>query len=160
MANEETLFMILDIFESLNVTYWLDGGGVDALYGKQTREHRDVDINFDADKTNEVLSKLKEIGYVVETDCMPVRVELAHPQYGYLDIHPFVIDGDTVKQANPEGCYWEFSQNLFGETVYKGKRIPCISLEGQLLFHSGYEPREQDLHDMGLLRELEKAQIR
>ena len=38
--------MILDLFEGLSVTYWLDGGwGVDALYGKQTRDHRDIDIN-------------------------------------------------------------------------------------------------------------------
>jgi lincosamide nucleotidyltransferase A/C/D/E len=38
-----------------------------------------------------VLEALKERGYVLETDWLPVRAELAHSQYGYLDIHPFVI---------------------------------------------------------------------
>ena len=131
MVNEETLFMILDLFESMGVTYWLDGGwGVDVLYGRQTREHRDIDINFDAGKTVEVISRLKEIGYVMETDWLPVRADFFHADYGYLDIHPFIIDGDTVKQANHEGGYWNFPENLFGEAVYKGRKIPCISLEG------------------------------
>ena len=83
--------MILDLFEGLSVTYWLDGGwGVDALYGRQTREHRDIDINFDATKTEDVLTALH-------------------------------------------------------------RKIPCISLEGQKVFHSGYEPREKDLHDIQIL---------
>jgi lincosamide nucleotidyltransferase A/C/D/E len=38
-----------------------------------------------------VLEALKERGYVLEKDWLPVRAELAHSQYGYLDIHPFVI---------------------------------------------------------------------
>ena len=64
----------MDLFEELGVTYWLDGGwGVDALYGKQTREHRDIDINFDAAKTEVVLKALKALGYVLETDWLPIR---------------------------------------------------------------------------------------
>lgn len=62
MANttKETLWTILDLFEKHSVTYWLDGGwGVDALYGKQTREHRDIDINFDSEKTDEIITALK-----------------------------------------------------------------------------------------------------
>ena len=59
-TTRETLWRILDLFDSLSVTYWLDGGwGVDALYGKQTRDHRDMDINFDAAKTQDVLTALR-----------------------------------------------------------------------------------------------------
>ena len=88
--------MILDLFEGLSVTYWLDGGwGVDALYGRQTREHRDIDINFDATKTEDVLTALHDFGYVLDTDWLPVRAEFSHPKLGYLDIHPFVIEEDA-----------------------------------------------------------------
>ena len=46
---KETLFTVLDLFDSLDVTYWLDGGwGVDVLFGRQTMEHRDIDIDFDS----------------------------------------------------------------------------------------------------------------
>ena len=54
MAKKETvtqadLFKVLDMLEQFGIRYWLDGGwGVDALVGRQTREHRDVDIDFDA----------------------------------------------------------------------------------------------------------------
>ena len=55
-TTRENLWKILDLFEELSVTCWLDGGwGVDALYGKQTRDHRDIDINFDAAKTQHIL---------------------------------------------------------------------------------------------------------
>lgn len=45
-VTQEDLFEVLDMIEQLGIRYWLDGGwGVDALVGRQTREHRDVDIN-------------------------------------------------------------------------------------------------------------------
>ena len=99
------LFSVLDIFEALSCRYWLDGGwGVDALIGRQTREHRDVDIDFDAIRFDEALDVLEAKGYVIDTDERPVRVELYSDDLGYLDIHPFVLNDDgTSKQANPEG---------------------------------------------------------
>ena len=156
-TTRENLWKILDLFEELSVTCWLDGGwGVDALYGKQTRDHRDIDINFDAAKAQDVLTALQDLGYVLDTDWLPVRAEFSHPEMGFLDIHPFVIEEGTVKQANPEGGYWVFPPEFFGTTVFEGREIPCISLEGQKVFHSGYEPRETDLHDIRILDMIRK----
>ena len=77
------------MLEQFGIRYWLDGGwGVDALVGRQTREHRDVDIDFDAGYTEELRHKLEEKGYEVVTDWSPVRIELYHPQLSYIDIHP------------------------------------------------------------------------
>lgn len=154
-VSKEQLFKILDVFDSCGVTYWMDGGwGVDVLYGKQTRDHRDVDINFDARYTEKVLKILKDRGYVVETDWLPIRAELKHPEYGYLDLHPFELLSEGARQANPEGGYWVFPSTFFGCTVFSGRTIHCISLEGQKAFHSGYEPREKDLHDIKILETL------
>lgn len=36
------------------------------------------------------------------------------------------------------------------------RAIPCISLEGQKVFHSGYESREKDLHDIRILNMITK----
>ena len=68
------LFQVLDLLESLDMQFWLDGGwGVDVLYGQQTRLHRDIAIDFDANYTDQLLDlcrrediKLKQIG------CPPV----------------------------------------------------------------------------------------
>jgi lincosamide nucleotidyltransferase A/C/D/E len=69
VVSKKDLFKVLDLFDELKISYWLDGGwGVDVLVGKQTREHRDVDINFDSRYLDEVLACLQAIGYVIETD--------------------------------------------------------------------------------------------
>ena len=93
---------ILKILNDSNIKYWLDGGwGVDVLAGKQSRNHRDIDINFDAQYTQEILTLLKDHGYEIETDWAPVRMELYSEKYGYIDIHPFILGEDgTAKQAD------------------------------------------------------------
>ncbi len=51
----------------------MDGGwGVDILAGKQTRIHRDIDINFDAQHTEKLLNVLLNLGYKIDTDWKPV----------------------------------------------------------------------------------------
>ena len=93
----------------------------------------------------------------IETDWRPVRIELHHPERGYLDIHPFVLSKDgTAKQADLEGGWYEFEADYFGRAVFAGREIPCISAKGQEIFHAGYEPREVDLHDMKIIEELLK----
>ena len=101
-VSKADLFEVLDKMESLQITYWLDGGwGVDALGGKQTREHRDIDLDFDSRYTDKLLSALGAAGYVIETDQRPARIELHHPDFGYLDIHPFVLCREgTARQAD------------------------------------------------------------
>ena len=127
------LLKVLDLMEASGIQYWLDGGwGVDVLVGKQTREHRDVDINFDARCTDVLLDTLVSIGYEIVTDWRPVRIELYHPELSYVDIHPFVINDDgTAKQADLEGGWYEFEADYFGSAVFEGRTIPCISAKGQ-----------------------------
>lgn len=147
------LFQILDLLESTGVKYWLDGGwGVDALCGKQTRTHRDVDIDFDSRYTDKLLAFLQENGFIIETDWLPTRVELHSAELGYIDIHPFVLnENGTSKQADLQGGWYEFQPDYFCETILEGRVIPCISLKGQKIFHSGYELRDKDIHDLSIL---------
>jgi hypothetical protein len=70
------------------VGHWVLGGwGVDALQGHQTCQHRDLDLANDADRWGLALDSMTSLGYVVETDWWPVRVELAGPQ-GWVDLGP------------------------------------------------------------------------
>lgn len=163
MAKKETtspedLMTIIRILEEANITYWIDGGwGIDVLAGKQTRAHRDIDIDFDARYTEKLLAILADYGYVADTDWAPVRIELYSEKYGYLDIHPFIINKDgTSKQADLEGGYFEFEADYFGIGTYEGKVIPCISAKGQKVFHTGYELREVDKQDLEIIEGLLK----
>lgn len=156
-TTKEDLMTIIGWLEDEGITYWVDGGwGVDVLAGRQTRAHRDIDINFDAQRMEELLNLLFGYGYKIDTDWKPVRIELYSEQYGYLDIHPFVLNEDgTSKQANLEGGWYEFDKDLFSSAVFEGKTIPCISVKGQKLFHSGYELREKDRHDLSVIEKIE-----
>ena len=161
MAKKETvtkydLMRVIEIIEKTGIKYWLDGGwGVDVLGGVQSREHRDIDIDFDAKYTDELLKTLRNHGYETETDCLPVRMELHSEKLGYIDIHPFVLNADgTSKQSDGQGGWYEFEADFFGSAVFENIEIPCISAKGQRIFHSGYELREVDVHDIKIIEEL------
>lgn len=156
MTTIEDLITIINLLENAGIIYWIDGGwGVDILAGKQTRVHRDIDINFDAQHTERLLNILLEYGYEVDTDWKPVRIELYSETNGYLDIHPFVLNEDgSSKQADLEGGWYEFDKDFFGNAVFEGRTIPCISVKGQKLFHSGYELRDKDRHDLSILENI------
>lgn len=154
----EDLMTIIKLLEEANITYWIDGGwGVDILAGKQTRPHRDIDIDFDAQYTEKLLAILAEHGYQVDTNWAPVRIELYSEKFGYLDIHPFVLnENGTAKQADLEGGWYEFEAEYFGSAIFEGKTIPCISAKGQKVFHTGYELREVDKQDIEIIDQLLK----
>lgn len=155
-TSSEDLLTVIRILEDANITYWIDGGwGVDILAGKQTRPHRDIDIDYDSRCTEKLLAILVNYGYEIDTDWSPVRIELYSERLGYLDIHPFILNDDgTSKQADLEGGYYEFKAEYFGEGTFEGEIIPCISAIGQKIFHTGYELREVDKLDIAIINRL------
>lgn len=144
------LMEVLNLLDSLNMRYWIEGGwGIDILLGKQNREHRDIDVDFDGEFTKALLDKLKEKGYEIVTDLSPTRIELYNSNLGYIDIHPLVIDENgNAKQADLEGGFYCFKAEWFTNALFENRLIPCISAEAQKLFHSGYELREIDKIDI------------
>lgn len=147
---------VLDAVRSVGCRHWLEGGwGVDALVGRQTRSHRDVDLDFDGGYEAEVLDALTGMGYGIETDWRPNRVELAATGRGYVDLHPLVIDPDgSARQAALDGGWYEFPKSWFTTGTLDGMTVPCVSLEAQRLFHAGYELRQVDEHDLAELDRL------
>lgn len=96
---------VLAALYALGCRFWLEGGwGVDALVGHQTRAHRDLDIDLDARCEEPALAVLAEMGYTVETDWRPNRVELCAPGRGRVDLHPLLVDEDgSARQAALDG---------------------------------------------------------
>lgn len=156
MSLSEVL-VVLDAMRSVGCRFWLEGGrGVDALVGHQTRPHRDLDVDFDAAYEQAVLEVLTEAGYTVDTDWRPNRVELAAPGRGWVDLHPLVIgkNGDA-RQAALGGGWHHFPKTWFTTGTLGGVTVPCVCVEAQRLFHSGYQLR-RDLHDLAQLDLLEE----
>lgn len=133
--------------------HWVAGGwGVDALVGRQTRAHRDLDLAVDADHLEAAVRVLDGLGYVAETDWLPVRLELAASGGRWVDLHPVVFEaGGDGRQAGLDGTSFDYPAADLVVGVLAGHRLPCLSVARQRAFHSGYDLRPVDVHDLALL---------
>jgi lincosamide nucleotidyltransferase A/C/D/E len=151
----EVLGVLADLTEA-GCSVWVAGGwGVDALVGRQTRLHRDLDLALDARDETMALPVLQRRGYRMETDWRPVRVELVAEGRGWVDVHPVVFDATGHGcQAGLGGGKFEYPPEVFVRGALGGVGVPCLSCDQQLRFHTGYEPRPIDLLDLAQLERL------
>lgn len=154
---QDEVHAVLDALGTAGIPTWVAGGwGVDALAGRQTRAHRDLDLLVDAERLEDCLSILTARGYAVETDWLPVRVEVGAAGRGWVDVHPvrLAADGSGV-QAGLDGTRFDYPPDCFTTGNLAGREVPCLTAAHQQLLHTGYEPRAQDIHDLRVLRTLE-----
>jgi lincosamide nucleotidyltransferase A/C/D/E len=151
----EGVVALMRRLRSEGVVAWLDGGwAVDALLGRQTREHSDVDLVLDRDAVGRVRSMLEADGYVLLRDELPASVAYGHPETGdEVDLHPLRLtrDGGGDQQYGDGRPPWHYGAPVPG--VVGGEVVPCCDLDTQLRAHVGYDPRPVDHADMAALRE-------
>lgn len=153
---ENEALAVLAALDGAGVPWWLAGGwGVDALVGRETRGHRDLDLAVDAGFLGTAVSALAGMGFVPETDWLPVRLEVAGGPGGWVDLHPVVFDASGHgRQEGPNGTWFDYPAPDLVTGTIGGRIVPCVSAPLQWRYHHGYEPRPQDLHDLALLRGL------
>ncbi|MBM0239075.1 hypothetical protein JNW88_21565 [Micromonospora sp. ATA32] len=154
MTGEQVL-ALLDEFAAYGLRVWVAGGwAVDAVIGRQTRPHGDLDLAVDAAQQDELLRLLNRLGFVTTVDWLPVRAELATPDGRTVDLHPvaFRPDGSGV-QAGLDGTTFAYPADGLTTGSLHGRPVPCLSAVQQLRFREGYPLREVDHHDIALLRE-------
>ncbi len=120
-----------------------------------TREHRDLDVLVPDRGPPVAMDLLFGRGFSVETDWLPVRVEMGKPGCGWVDLHPLLVqeDGSAI-QAALGGESFCYAPDAFTSGCLDGRVIPCISESRQREFHQGYELRPQDRHDIAALDSL------
>ncbi|HEV2239918.1 MAG TPA: hypothetical protein VGR98_02645 [Streptosporangiaceae bacterium] len=148
---------IVDLLEAQGLQVWLDGGwGVDALVGRQTRKHDDLDIAIVLDEADAVIASLAGLGYQVHADELPTRLDLRDDQDHRVDLHPLTFDqaGNGLQQLQ-DGRYGTYTaEGLSGRGRVGRRPVRCLSRDLQLRFHTGYERDDNDRHDIDLLRQL------
>lgn len=148
---EDAVLATLDLLDGVDL--WIGGGwGVDALLGRHTRSHDDLDVSIRADDEPFVMAQLVGAGFEIVTDWRPTRVALRHDGLGEIDIHPihFEPDGSAWLPAL-DGSRFEYPAGGFTAGTIAGRVVPCITAELQLAFHLGYELQPKDRADMGAL---------
>jgi lincosamide nucleotidyltransferase A/C/D/E len=149
---------VLDALEKATVRSWTAGGwGVDLLVGAETRAHRDLDLAVHAGDYERCMATLEGLGYVAETDWLPLRVEVAASGERWVDVHPVRFDVHRLGiQGDPAGVHFVYPPEAFTTGWLAGRAVPCLSVDQQRLFHSGYALRPQDEHDLELLDALSR----
>lgn len=133
----------------------LGGWGVDALAGRQTREHRDLDLAVPASLLETALEVLAGLGFGVTTDWLPVRVEVSD-ETRHVDVHPLHFQPDgSAWQAGPEGSRYSYPADGWTTGSIGGRQVSCVTAVRQWRAHTGYEPREVDRHDLAVLAALD-----
>lgn len=153
---------VVDALEAAGVQVWLAGGwGVDALLGRQTRTHGDLDLAFEAEDgaQERALEQLARLGFRrIENEnkagvWMPVRICLRDAAGRTVDLLPLVINRNGA--VAPESFRPAAGYPIAAFTVgsLNGRVVGCLSATLQLAFRDGYEPRSADRHDVALLTE-------
>lgn len=134
------------------------GWGVDALIGRQTRRHKDLDLIVDASDAAQatVRKVLHDLGYEpVDSGAeggkwMPRRLVLRHPDGRTIDLLPVHFEGGAT---GPDGetAAGRLAPTALVSGIVAGHPVSCLSPSVQLTFHTDYGPRRIDRRDVALL---------
>jgi lincosamide nucleotidyltransferase A/C/D/E len=151
------LLEIVGALESAGIWYRLDGGwGIDALAGAETRPHDDVDVVVPRADLERCAAALAGLAHDPEAwPGLPARLVLRDERGRRVDLHPVVFDeaGNGWQQVGDDA--WGFYPVAELDAVGRvgGVEVRCVSALLQLQHHQGYEWRDLDRHDVGLLAE-------
>jgi lincosamide nucleotidyltransferase A/C/D/E len=165
---------VISLYRALSAAgapVWLMGGwGVDALVGRQTRPHHDVDLLVDVADLERLRICLVELGFVFkyawDDEVRWVRdvawsSPLEQPSafvYGHadgreVDVHVVRQSGDGDVELLWNAPYAFTAVGLRATGVIDGVSVRCLSRELQLDAHTGYVLPAHHLQDVELLSE-------
>jgi lincosamide nucleotidyltransferase A/C/D/E len=143
---------VVDRLEAAGLTYWLMGGwGVDALLGRQTRPHLDLDVVVDGsvpDLRRRIDAALTAAGF--------------HPSGEETSIPPLPTvwvyadgNGASVEMLPADLSAPPFdAEGALASGQLDGRPVACVSAEVQRRLRSGYRHRDADRDDLAALANL------
>ncbi|MCE7981403.1 MAG: amino acid transporter [Caldilinea sp. CFX5] len=147
--NPTTVLHILDLLATAGVPVWLDGGwGVDALLGRITRSHNDLDLILALDDLALVVAVLVRNGFGIEEEVLG-RVVLGHAEHGRIDLHPVTFDpqGNAV-QVQPAESPVVYPSDGFVSGWILGRTVACIAAEVQVFARLGHDRSAKHRQDV------------
>jgi lincosamide nucleotidyltransferase A/C/D/E len=131
MMTSKDIINLYTQLESKGIKIWIDGGwAVDALLGKQTRSHKDMDIAIEWKDVPGLRQFLEPQGYKQIKEDNRWNFVLANDQGHEVDIHAFVFDD----QGNVADGIEYPTASLTGTGAIEGEIVRCISPEYMVQF--------------------------
>jgi len=150
---EMTAKDVIEFVKLLNhngIDVCIDGGwGVDALLGKQTRPHDDLDIAVQHKDVPQIRALLEARNYkdIPRDDTRDCNFVLGDEDGHLVDFHSYTFDSAGNIVFGLEYPY----DSLKGTGSINGFPVQCISPEWMVKFHTGYNLDDNDYHDVKLL---------
>jgi lincosamide nucleotidyltransferase A/C/D/E len=121
---------------------------VDALLGRITRSHDDLDLVLPLDDLTRAVDVLVRNGFGVEEEELG-RVVLGHADYGRIDLHPVTFDprGNAV-QVQPAVSPVVYRRDGFVSGQILGRPVGCFSADVQIFARLGQDPSEKHRQDV------------
>ncbi len=154
MTAEDALYLY-QLLSTNGITTWLIGGwGIDALFGEQTRPHKDLDILVLVDDVAALQSLLEREG--LHFAYLWKENRFVQDQQGYATATAFVWQDDVGREIDAHAMGLDDQSNgipawrveegflfpredLAEQGVIAGGRVNCISPRMQLVCHTGYD---------------------
>src|SRR4051794_25027829 len=151
MFDALTVHTVLDVVADAVI----DGGwGIDALAGRQTRPHDDLDLVVPIDRAHAIVEALTPLGVTPVDDERPTRVVVRRADGSeHVDLHLVDVSAGGSKQTLPGGLQFTYMLDDTTGTI-DGRSVRCLSPAMQLLTHAGYEPDDDDRADIAVLSSL------
>jgi lincosamide nucleotidyltransferase A/C/D/E len=148
---------------------WLMGGwGVDALLGRQTRPHHDVDLLVDVADLERLRLCLVDLGFALEYTWddevrwirhehwsspleQPSAFVCRHVDGREVDVHVVRLFDAGGVELLWNAPYAFTAAGLQATGVIDGQGVRCLSREAQILAHTGYDLPAHHLQDLELL---------
>lgn len=169
--------------QARGIVMWIDGGwAVDALAGRQTRDHQDLDLLVPMGLREVALQVLSESGFAVDAD----ETELPHRLVMVDSVRKLIVDFHLVT-LHEDGCAvqritnyregvpsYEFAysrEGLLGRGVILGVDVSCVTLDEQVRgrkekrYAFDHPDRMRagginaDVHDLEVLERLRSGQL-
>ena len=148
----ETVIELLELFAENRIDVVVDGGWcVDALLGRETRPHDDLDIAIPHRDVPKLRAVLAARGYrdVPRDDTRDCNFVLGDQSGNLLDVHSYTFD---ERGNNIYGVAY-LPEHFNGRGIIQGYAVKCITPEWAVKFHTGYETDENDYRDVAALCE-------
>ena len=163
---ERDVLRIIAAFDAAEVRFWVAGGwGIDALIGRQTRRHSDLDVVLDQNSGDEARARrvLAKLGFGFENldavaDSRLPRIVQLHDRGGrVIELLPVdLVSLGRPHHSNqlPEGRPADFDGRLcqsFAVGRIGSRPVACLAPAVQLALHQGYDLTKSDQRDVALL---------
>jgi lincosamide nucleotidyltransferase A/C/D/E len=155
---------IYDLLEQNGVRCWVMGGwGVDALLGRVSREHKDLDLLVllaDLPRYADVVRRYGFQRKLEWSENQPIDVDAMRFDSAFVDAHPDGREIDVrVVDVDPEGAVTQFHAGpwplprdaVSGMGTIEEATVRCVSRAAQIAMHSGYDLPEKHREDVHLL---------